>query len=84
MVEESKKTQYWCIALIIIFVIMVIVTYIVSGGFANLGARILLPILNDIFGSGTDVNLIIQGVISVIVVVILIVCLWFGRKKAWF
>jgi hypothetical protein len=84
MVDESKKMQYWCIGLIIIFVIMVIVTFFVSGGFANLGSRILLPILNDIFGSGTDVNLIVQGVISVIVVVLLVICLWFGRKKEWF
>lgn len=83
MVEESKKMQYWAIALIVIFVIMVVVTYVVSGGFENLGARILLPILNEMF---TDevANLIVQGVISVIVVILLVVCLWFGRKKEWF
>jgi hypothetical protein len=83
MVDEAKKTQYWCIALIIIFVIMVIITYLVSGGFAALGSRILLPILNEIFTDPT-INLIVQGVISVIVVIILVVCLWFGRKKEWF
>ncbi len=83
MVEEGKKTQYWLIILLIVFILMVVVTYFVSGGFANLGSRILLPILNDIFGAGSDVNLIVQGVISVIVVIILIVCLWFGRKKEW-
>jgi hypothetical protein len=84
MVEEGKKTQYWCILLIIIFALMVVITYFVSGGFANLGTRVLLPIINDIFGEGSSVNLIIQGVISVIVVIILVVCLWFGRKKEWF
>jgi hypothetical protein len=84
MVEEGKKTQYWCIILLVIFVIMVIITYFVSGGFANLGSRILLPILNAILGEGSDVNLIVQGVISVIVVILLVVCLWFGRKKEWF
>ena len=83
MVEESKKMQYWLIALLIIFVIMIVVTYFVSGGFANLGTRVLLPILDAIFGSGSTTNLVIQGVISVIVVIILVLCLWFGRKKEW-
>lgn len=84
MVDEGKKMQYWCIALIIIFILMIIITFFVSGGFANLGTRILLPIINDIFGAGSDVNLIVQGVISVIVVILLVVCLWFGRKREWF
>jgi heme/copper-type cytochrome/quinol oxidase subunit 2 len=84
MVDESKKMQYWCIALIIIFVIMIIITFVISGGFAALGTRILLPILNDLFGSGSNVNLIVQLVISIIVIIILVWCLWFGRKKEWF
>lgn len=83
MVEEGKKTQYWCIILLIIFILMVVITYFVSGGFVNLGTRVLRPILDAIFGEGSDVNLIVQGVISVVVVIILVVCLWYGRKKEW-
>ncbi|MFX0044734.1 MAG: hypothetical protein ACFE8Z_02710 [Candidatus Hermodarchaeota archaeon] len=84
MVDEDKKTMYWCICLIIMFVIFIIITFFVSGGFANLGQRVLQPILNDIFGAGTDINLIVQGVISVVVIIILVVCIWFGRKQEWF
>ncbi len=84
MVEENKKTMYWVVCLVVLFIIFIVVTFFVSGGFEALGTRVLLPIVESIFGSGTIASLAVQGILSVVVIIILIVCLWYGRKQEWF
>jgi uncharacterized BrkB/YihY/UPF0761 family membrane protein len=83
VVDESKKTMYWVVCLIILFVLFIVIAFALSGGFVTLGTRILLPIINDMFGADSLTALLVQGVISVMVLIVLIFCLWYGRKREW-
>jgi Zn-dependent protease with chaperone function len=84
MVEDSKKTMYWIVCLVVLFAVFIVVTFFVSGGFEALGTRVLRPIIDAIFGEGSLANLVVQGVLSVVVIIVLVVCLWYGRKQEWF
>lgn len=84
MVEERQKMMYWVILLVILFAIFIVVTFVVSGGFAELGTRILRPVIESIFGEGTLTSLVVQGLLSVVVIIVLVLCIWYGRKQEIF